>query len=102
MVVYILLVEWPEDARQTGTEDIFNKLKILTVVLWFGYTIWWGVGNEGLALIENVAITSWGYSAFDIVAKYAFTFLVVLYVVDEPDEVTAGEEWGMVPEPADD
>ena len=102
VVVYILLVEWPEDARQTGTEDIFNKLKILTVVLWFGYTIWWGVGNEGLALIENVAITSWGYSAFDIVAKYAFTFLVVLYVVDEPDEVTAGEEWGMVPEPADD
>lgn len=95
VVVYILLVEWPEDARQTGTEDIFNKLKILTVVLWFGYTIWWGVGNEGLALVENVAITSWGYSVFDIFAKYLFTFLVVLYVVDEPDEVTGGEDWGV-------
>lgn len=96
VVVYILLVEWPEDARQTGTEDIFNKLKILTVVLWFGYTIWWGVGNEGLALVENVAITSWGYSVFDIFAKYLFTFLVVLYVVDEPDEVTGGGDWGSV------
>jgi len=94
VVVYILLVEWPKDAEKTGTVDIFNKLKILTVVLWFGYTVWWALGNEGLGLF-NVGITSWGYSAFDIVAKYAFTFLVVLYVVDEPDEVTGGEDWGM-------
>jgi len=94
VVVYILLVEWPKDAEETGTVGIFNKLKILTVVLWFGYTVWWAVGNEGLALIPDVAITSWGYSAFDVVAKYGFTFLVVLYVVDEPDEVTAGDEWG--------
>jgi len=94
VVVYILLVEWPKDAEKAGTVDIFNKLKILTVVLWFGYTVWWALGNEGLGLF-NVGITSWGYSAFDIVAKYAFTFLVVLYVVDEPDEVTGGEDWGM-------
>lgn len=94
VVVYILMVEWPKDAERTGTVDIFNKLKILTVVLWFGYTIWWAVGNEGLALISDVALTSWGYSIFDIIAKYLFTFLVVLYVIDEPDEVTAGEEWG--------
>jgi len=94
VVVYILMVEWPKDAEKTGTVDIFNKLKILTVVLWFGYTVWWAVGNEGLALVSDVAITSWGYSAFDIVAKYLFTFLVVLYVIDEPEEVTAGEDWG--------
>lgn len=94
VVVYILLVEWPKDAEETGTVDIFNKLKILTVVLWFGYTVWWALGNEGLAIISDVAITSWGYSAFDVVAKYGFTFLVVLYVVKEPDEVTAGEDWG--------
>ena len=70
VVVYILLFEWPEDAKRAGTQDIFNTLKLLTVVLWFGYTIWWAVGNEGLALIESVAVTSLGYSAFDIVAKY--------------------------------
>jgi len=95
VVVYILLVEWPKDAERTGTRGIFSKLKILTVVLWFGYTVWWGVGNEGLALIENVALTSWGYSVFDIFAKYLFTFLVVLYVIDEPEEVTGGDGWGL-------
>ncbi|MCX2819367.1 bacteriorhodopsin [Haladaptatus sp. F3-133] len=95
VVVYILLVEWPKDAERTGTKGIFSKLKILTVVLWFGYTVWWGVGNEGLALIENVALTSWGYSVFDIFAKYLFTFLVVLYVIDEPEEVTGGDGWGL-------
>jgi len=95
VVVYILLFEWPKDAEETGTVDIFNKLKILTVVLWFGYTIWWALGNEGLGLF-NVGITSWGYSAFDLVAKYGFTLLVVLYVIDEPEEVTASEDWGSV------
>ncbi|MEF8779407.1 MAG: bacteriorhodopsin [Haloferacaceae archaeon] len=79
-VVYILLVEWPKDARAAGTEEIFNLLKVLTVVLWFGYTIWWAVGNEGLALIESVAITSWGYSLFDVVAKYGFAFLLLNWV----------------------
>jgi len=82
VVVYIFLVEWPKDAREAETADIFNLLKVLTVVLWFGYTIWWGLGNEGLAIIESVGLTCWGYSAFDIVAKYLFSLLVVKYAVD--------------------
>ena len=104
VVVYILLVEWPEDAKAAGTEDIFNTLKILTVVLWFGYTAWWAVGNEGLALIQNVGITSWGYSAFDVVAKYGFSFLVIRYVVNNVRTVSAGSEYGSTADaaPADD
>ena len=90
VVVYILLFEWPEDAREAGTADIFNTLKILTVVLWFGYTIWWGLGNEGLAVIESVGITSWGYSAFDIIAKYLFSFLVIRYVINNVETISAG------------
>nr|WP_245883442.1 bacteriorhodopsin [Halalkaliarchaeum desulfuricum] len=82
VVVYILLVEWPEDAKAAGTAEIFNLLKLLTVVLWFGYTIWWALGNEGLALIESVAITSWGYSIFDILAKYVFAFLLLNWITD--------------------
>jgi halorhodopsin len=103
-VVYILLVEWPQDAKKAGTQDIFNTLKILTVVLWFGYTIWWGVGNEGLALIDDVAITSWGYSAFDIVAKYGFSFLVIRYVVNNTGRVSQGRDYGATSDsiPADD
>jgi halorhodopsin len=104
VVVYILLFEWPDDAREAGTADIFNTLKILTVVLWFGYTIWWALGNEGLAVIESVGITSWGYSAFDVVAKYLFSFLVVRYVVDNIDAVSAGSEYGVAADqtPSDD
>ncbi|MEF8772993.1 bacteriorhodopsin [Halodesulfurarchaeum sp.] len=94
IVVYILLFQWPEDAKEAGTENIFNLLKLLTVVLWFGYTIWWALGNEGLAIIESVGLTSWGYSAFDIVAKYLFSFLVVKYVVDNVGKVSAGTDYG--------
>ncbi|WP_436901660.1 bacteriorhodopsin [Halovenus halobia] len=104
VVVYILLVEWPEDAKAAGTAEIFNTLKILTVVLWFGYTLWWAMGNEGLALIRNVGLTSWGYSAFDIVAKYGFSLLVIRYVVNNVRTVSAGSEYGSTSDvaPADD
>ena len=104
VVVYILLVEWPEDAKAAGTADIFNTLKLLTVVLWFGYTVWWALGNEGLAVIADVGITSWGYSAFDIVAKYAFSFLVINYVVNNIDTISGGAEYGATSDaiPADD
>jgi halorhodopsin len=94
VVVYILLVEWPADARAAGTADMFTTLKLLTVVLWFGYTIWWGIGNEGLALIASPGVTSWGYSAFDIVAKYVFSFLVVRYVVTNLETVSGDTIFG--------
>jgi halorhodopsin len=104
VVVYILLVQWPEDAKAAGTVDIFNTLKLLTVVLWFGYTIWWALGNEGTAVISSSGITSWGYSAFDLVAKYAFSFLVINYVVNNVDRVSGGADYGATSDaiPADD
>jgi halorhodopsin len=104
VVFYILLVEWPDDAKAAGTTEIFSLLRNLTVVLWIGYTIWWAVGNEGLALIESVAVTSWGYSAFDLVAKYLFSFLVIRYTVQNVDTVSAGQSYGATSDaiPADD
>ncbi len=104
VVVYILLVEWPDDAKAAGTGDIFNTLKLLTVVLWFGYTIWWALGNEGAGIIADAGITSWGYSAFDIVAKYGFSFLVINYVINNIDRVSGGAEYGATSDaiPADD
>ncbi len=79
-VLYILLVEWPEDAAAAGTDEIFGTLKILTVVLWLGYPIVWAVGAEGLALIQSAGLTSWAYSALDIFAKYIFAFLLLRWV----------------------
>ena len=104
VVLYILLVEWPEDAKAAGTTEIFNLVRNLTVVLWLGYAVWWAIGNEGLAVIEDVGITSWGYSAFDIVAKYVFSFLVINWTVKNEDIISSGETYGATGDaiPADD
>ncbi len=86
-VLYILLVEWPKDAEVAGTSEIFNTLKILTVVLWLGYPIFWALGAEGIAVLD-VAITSWAYSLLDIGAKYIFAFLLLRWVA--ANEATIG------------
>jgi halorhodopsin len=78
-VLYVLLVEWPRDAAATGTSEIFETLKLLTVVLWVGYPVFWALGSEGFAVL-GVAITSWGYSLLDVGAKYIFAFLLLRWV----------------------
>jgi halorhodopsin len=87
-VLYVLLVEWPKDAEIAGTADIFSTLKTLTVVLWFGYPIFWALGAEGFAVID-VAITSWAYSLLDIGAKYVFAFLLLRWVAAHEGTVGA-------------
>lgn len=80
-VLYILLVEWPEDARAAGTSEIFSTLKLLTVTLWLGYPIFWALGTEGLAILSTTQ-TSWAYSILDIGAKYFFAYLLLRWVTD--------------------
>ncbi len=87
VVLYVLLTQWPKAAEAAGTADIFNKLKLLTVVMWLGYPIIWALGVEGIAVLP-VGITSWGYSALDIVAKYIFAFLLLNYVVSNESVVS--------------
>jgi halorhodopsin len=87
VVLYAILVEWPESAAAAGTDEIFGTLRVLTVVLWLGYPIIWAVGVEGFALVQSVGITSWGYSALDIGAKYLFAFLLLRWVADNEDTV---------------
>ena len=88
-VLYILLVEWPSDAAAAGTSDIFETLKLLTVVLWLGYPILWALGSEGLAVL-SVGLTSWGYSGLDILAKYVFAFLLLRWVAANEGTVAEG------------
>ena len=85
-VLYVLLVEWPKDAEIAGTQDIFGTLKTLTVVLWFGYPIFWALGSEGFAVLD-VATTSWAYSLLDIGAKYIFAFLLLRWVAAHQDTI---------------
>ncbi|WP_336002906.1 bacteriorhodopsin [Halorientalis halophila] len=90
VVLYVLLVEWPADARRAGTAEIFRTLQLLTVVLWLGYPILWALGAEGFALLD-ATVTSWGYSLLDVVAKYVFAFLLLRWVAANEDTVAAAQ-----------
>ena len=93
VVLYVLLVEWAEDAEIAGTAEIFDTLKILTVVLWIGSAGVGARGGERFAVLD-VAVTSWAYSGMDIVAKYLFAFLLLRWVV-ENERTVAGMASGL-------
>jgi halorhodopsin len=104
VVLYALVFKWPVSAEAAGTSEIFSTLRALTVVLWLGYPIVWAVGIEGLAIVESAGLTSWGYSALDILAKYVFAFLLLRWVADNESVVeSAGSGAGTAgATPADD
>jgi len=85
VVLYALVVEWPTAAEAAGTDEIFDTLRLLTIVLWLGYPIVWAVGVEGLVLIDSVGATSWLYSGLDVIAKYVFAFLLLNWVANNED-----------------
>jgi halorhodopsin len=101
VVLYVLLAEWPADAAAAGTGEIFGQLRTLTVVLWLGYPILWALGVEGLAVLD-IAVTSWGYSGLDILAKYVFAFLLLRWVADNEGIVDEGAGVASRTTPADD
>jgi len=103
VVLYALLVEWAAAATEAGTADIFGTLRVLTIVLWLGYPLVWAVGVEGLALVQSVGLTSWGYSALDVFAKYVFAFLLLRWVAANEQTVATSRK-GTAPSstPADD
>jgi len=105
VVLYALVAEWPDDAADAGTDEIFGTLRLLTIVLWLGYPVIWALGVEGLAVVQSVGLTSWGYSALDIGAKYVFAFLLLRWVAANEDTVArrgAGTGAEGSPAPADD
>ncbi|WP_076430303.1 bacteriorhodopsin [Haladaptatus litoreus] len=108
IVLYILLVEWPRDVanKSPDVQNLFNRLKYLTVVLWIGYPIVWAIGTEGIALlgtgVSGLALTSWGYSLLDIGAKFVFAFLLLRFLADEPAGVTETAEREPSVAPGDD
>ncbi|MFC6940525.1 bacteriorhodopsin [Salinirubellus sp. GCM10025818] len=101
VVLYVLLVEWPADAEAAGTGEIFGTLRALTVVLWLGYPVLWALGVEGFAVLD-VAITSWGYSGLDILAKYVFAFLLLRWVAANEGTVAESRRTVSGATPADD
>jgi len=102
VVLYALVVTWPTRADAAGTGEIFGTLRALTVVLWLGYPIVWAVGVEGLALVGSVGVTSWAYSALDIVAKYVFAYLLLNWVADNEAAVESATTGAVAGTVADD
>ena len=100
-VLYALVVQWPDAAADAGTSEIFSTLRALTIVLWLGYPIIWAVAPEGLALIP-VGISSWGYSALDVFAKYIFAFLLIRWVTNNESSIRDFAIGGGAAAPADD
>lgn len=97
VVLYALLTEWAAAATAAGTDEIFDTLRVLTVVLWLGYPIVWALGVEGFALIQSVGVTSWAYSALDILAKYVFAYLLLRWVADNESTVARAGTAGAAP-----
>ena len=85
-VLYALVAQWPAAAAEAGTGEIFSTLRALTIVLWLGYPIIWAIAPEGLALIP-VGVSSWGYSALDVLAKYVFAFLLIRWVTNNESSI---------------
>jgi halorhodopsin len=103
VVLYALLTEWAAAAAEAGTNEIFDTLRVLTVVLWLGYPIIWALGVEGLAIVQSVGLTSWGYSALDVLAKYVFAFLLLRWVAaNERTVATSRRGAASTSTPADD
>ena len=103
VVLYALLAEWSTAAAEAGTDEIFGTLRVLTIVLWVGYPVVWALGVEGLALVQSVGLTSWGYSGLDILAKYVFAFLLLRWVAaNERTVATSRKEAAPGSAPADD
>ncbi|RNJ26442.1 bacteriorhodopsin [Halosegnis longus] len=102
VVLYALLTEWADAASDAGTAEIFSTLRVMTVVLWLGYPIIWALGVEGLAIVESVGLTSWGYSALDVLAKYVFAFLLLRWVAANEQTVATSRRTSAGSAPADD
>ncbi len=102
VVLYALLTEWADAASEAGTSEIFSTLRVMTIVLWLGYPIIWALGVEGLAIVESVGLTSWGYSALDVFAKYVFAFLLLRWVAANEQTVATSRRTGAGSVSADD
>ena len=101
VLLYFLFGRLGDKAAQLpdAAESTFKRLRIMIVVLWLLYPVWWLVGTEGLALLPNLGIETLGYAVLDVTAKVGFGF-VLLTARDAIADADTGAAGGA--EPADD
>ncbi|MFW6384116.1 MAG: bacteriorhodopsin [Halodesulfurarchaeum sp.] len=59
-----------------GAASKFKTLRLLIVVIWLVYPIWWVLGTEGLSLVPLYYETL-GFAILDLTAKVGFGFILL-------------------------
>jgi len=54
----------------------FRTLRLLIVVIWLVYPVWWLVGTEGFGLV-NLYLETLGFAVLDLTAKVGFGFILL-------------------------
>lgn len=58
------------------TQGTFNILRILIVILWSAYPVWWLIGSEGLGVLGLTTETA-GFAVLDLTAKVGFGIILL-------------------------
>jgi bacteriorhodopsin len=98
VLLYFLFSVLGERAQQLpqAARSTFSTLRLMILVLWLVYPVWWIIGSEGLEIL-GLGIETLGFAVLDVTAKIGFGF-VLLSARDAISEATSGAS----AEPADD
>jgi bacteriorhodopsin len=94
VLLYFLFGALSEKVRQlpSDTQSTFSTLRLMILVLWLIYPVWWIVGTEGMlgdpGLI-NLQIETAGFMVLDLTAKIGFG-IVLLRSHDVLDAAASG------------
>ena len=54
----------------------FGTLRLLIVVIWLVYPVWWLLGTEGLGVVP-LYVETLGFAVLDVTAKVGFGFILL-------------------------
>jgi len=60
----------------SDTRGTFNLLRILIVILWSAYPVWWLIGSEGLGVL-GLTVETAGFAVLDLTAKVGFGIILL-------------------------
>jgi bacteriorhodopsin len=83
VLLYFLFSAFSEKLRELpeSTQSTFSVLRLMILVLWLVYPVWWLVGTEGLALLpgaeEGLFVETAGFMVLDLTAKIGFGIILL-------------------------
>jgi len=83
VLLYFLFSAFSEKLRELpeDTQSTFSVLRLMILVLWLVYPVWWLVGSEGLAVLPGAEgglyIETAGFMVLDLSAKIGFGIILL-------------------------